>query len=62
MKKLVFKKWVDYLMVVIQFILFLILAGEVDNMKVFVISKLIAMIIFIFNHMLMVKYSRLIGD
>jgi len=62
MKRLVFKRWVDGLFIIIQFILVMIMASEVDNTEIFVISKLISMILFILIFLLMVKYSRLIGD
>lgn len=56
------KKWVEVIIIVIQILLFIILASECDNMKIFILSKLIVLPIFLFNHTILVKYSRLMED
>ena len=43
MKKRYLKKWVEYILLTIQFMLILIIGGESDNLSVFTISKLIAL-------------------
>ena len=59
MKKEIFKKWVEYIIIFIQFILIMILGAESDNLNVFIISKIIALIIFYINHLILKNYTRL---
>lgn len=58
-KKVVLKKWVEYILLTIQFMLILILGAESDNFIIFLISKLIALVIFFVNHLILVKYTKL---
>lgn len=58
MKKFYLKKWVEYLIVTMQFILFIILCADSDNFTLFVVSKIIALIIFYINHLILEKYTR----
>ena len=44
MKRIVLKKWVEVVIIFIQVISFMILGSESDDLKVFIISKLIALI------------------
>ena len=57
-KKLVFRKWVACLLGLIDFGCVLVLASEVENLKEFFISKLVALIIFIVISHLLIKYQR----
>ena len=59
MKKRYLKKWVEYSIIFIQFILIMILGAESDNLNVFIISKIIASIIFYINHLILKNYTRL---
>ena len=59
MKKRYFKKWVEYILLTIQFMLILIIGGESDNLSVFTISKLIALTLLFLNHLILVKYTKL---
>lgn len=59
MKKIYLKKWVEVAIVFIQVILFMILAGDCDDLKIFIVSKIIALIIFFVNHLILVKYTKL---
>ena len=59
MKKRYLKTWIEYSIICIQFLLFLILCSECNNFKIFVISKIIALIIFYINHLILEKYTRL---
>lgn len=59
MKKRYLKKWVEYILLTIQFMLILIIGGESDNLTVFIISKLIALILLFLNHLILVKYTKL---
>lgn len=56
------KKWVEVVIVFIQAILFMTLAGECDDLKIFIVSKIIALIIFVINSKILFKYSRLFGE
>ena len=58
-KKVVLKKWVEYILLTIQFMLILIIGGESDNLSVFTISKLIALTLLFLNHLILVKYTKL---
>lgn len=62
MKKIYLKKWVEVVIVFIQVILFMILAGDCDDLKIFIVSKIIALIIFVINSKMLFKYSRLFGE
>ena len=59
MKKIYLKKWVEYILLTIQFMLILIIGGESDNLSVFTISKLIALTLLFLNHLILVKYTKL---
>lgn len=58
MKKRYLKKWVENSILCIQFLLFLILCAECNNFIIFVISKIIVLIIFYINHVILEKYTR----
>lgn len=62
MKRIVLKKWVEVVIIFIQVIAFMILGSESDDLKVFIISKLIALLIFGINSVILFKYSRLMED
>lgn len=62
MKRIVLKKWVEVVIIFIQVIAFMILGSESDDLKVFIISKLIALLIFGINSIILFKYSRLMED
>lgn len=59
MKKRYLKKWVEYILLTIQFMLILILGAESDNFIIFLISKLIALTLLFLNHLILVKYTKL---
>lgn len=59
MKKIYLKKWVEYILLTIQFMLILIIGGESDNLSIFTISKLIALTLLFLNHLILVKYTKL---
>ena len=62
MKKIYLKKWVEVVIVFIQVILFMILAGDCDDLKIFIVSKIIVLIIFFVNHLILVKYTKLYDE
>ena len=59
MKKRYLKKWVEYALLTIQFMLILIIGGESENLSIFTISKLIALTLLFLNHLILVKYTKL---
>ena len=59
MKKRYLKKWVEYILLTVQFMLILIIGGESDNLSIFTISKLIALTLLFLNHLILVKYTKL---
>ena len=59
MKKIYLKKWIEYILLTIQFMLILIIGGESDNLSIFTISKLIALTLLFLNHLILVKYTKL---
>ena len=61
-RKLYLKKWVEVAIIFIQAILFMTLAGECDDLKIFIVSKIIALVIFLINCYILSKYSRLVED
>ena len=58
-KKVILKKWTQYILLSIQFILILILGAECDNFTIFTLSKVIALLLFYINHKIIIKYTRL---
>lgn len=62
MKRVVLKKWVEVVIIFMQVILFMILGSESDDLKIFIISKLIALILFSINSIILFKYSRLVEN
>ena len=58
-KKVIFKKWIEYILLSIQFMLLLTLGAESDNFTIFALSKVIALLLFYMNHKIIVKYTRL---
>ena len=59
-KRKYLKRWLDYLIVCIQMLLIVLMAGEVDNLALFFISKLVFLGLFIINHLILVRYSKII--
>ena len=62
MKKIYLKKWVEVVIIFIQVILFMILGSDCDDLKIFSVSKIIVLIIFVINSKILFKYSRLVGE
>lgn len=62
MKKEIFKKWIEYSIIFIQFILIMILGADSDNLNVFIISKIIALLVFYMNHLILKNYTKLYID
>jgi hypothetical protein len=64
MKRLVLKKWVMVILAIINILAFIVMASEVDDLKLFVVSHLVACVIFTGNSMLIIKYGRkeIIGE
>lgn len=58
-KKVILKKWVEYILLSIQFMLILTLGVECDNFAIFALSKVIALLLFYMNHKIIIKYTRL---
>lgn len=56
------KNLVVNLIVFIQILLFIGLSCDADSTKVFIISKIILIIPFIINHIILVKYSDLFSE
>lgn len=59
MKKRYLKKWVEYSIIFIQFILIMILSTDSDNLSTFIISKIIVLLIFYINHLILKNYTKL---
>lgn len=59
MKKRYLKKWVEYGIIIVQFILIMILSADSDNFNVFIISKIIVLLILYINHLILEKYTKL---
>ena len=58
-KKLVFRKWVIQLLCLICFISVIIASSECENMKTFIISHLIATVVFVSCCLLLKRYSNI---
>lgn len=53
------KNWVEVVIVFIQVILFMTLAGDCDNITTFIISKLIILILIYVNHNIIKRYTKI---
>ena len=62
MKRLRFKKWVEVSLIVINVLMILLMAAEVKDTLLFVVSHLGAAIVFVFNSYLLMKYTNLFED
>lgn len=62
MKKRRLKKWVINLLMIIQFMLFIVLCSESDNLLYFTLSKIIAMFLFLINHTILYRYTDLFEE
>lgn len=62
MKKRKLKKWVINLLMIIQFMLFIVLCCECDNLLYFTLSKIIAMFLFLINHTILYRYTDLFEE
>lgn len=61
-RKLYLKKWVEVAIIFIQVILFMIVGSECDDLKIFIVSKIIVLVIFFVNHLILVKYTKLYDE
>lgn len=59
MKRLVFKKWVVYILVSINMMLLMLLGSECESTLVFLISHIAFLGLFVFNSLLLYKYANL---
>ena len=57
MKKLKFRKWVQYLLIIIFIIAFIICCSDCEDTNVYVISHAIAIAVIIADEYLLVKYT-----
>lgn len=62
MKKRYLKNWVVNLLFIIQMLLVLLLASDTTNLTLFVVSKIIMLAIFLINHFILYKYSKLFKE
>lgn len=58
MKKMRLKRWVEVVLGIIAFMAFCIMCSECDDMAVFVISKIIAVIVFGISLGILNEYGR----
>ena len=62
MKKRYLKNWVVNLLVIIQIMVVLLLSSDTSNLTLFIISKIILLTIFLINHFILYKYSKLFRE
>ena len=58
MKKRYLKRWFEYLLIIIQVILFMMLACDHSNLKILLLSKIIILTLFTINSNILLKYGR----
>lgn len=59
MKKVRIKEWVKILLLSLNAIYIVLLSAECDSFIIFTVSKIILMMGFLFNHLILTKYSDL---
>lgn len=62
MKKVIIKKWVKVLLIILMFISVILLAGDCESDKLFYLTKIISLIIFIITSNLLLKYGGFNGN
>ena len=62
MKKRRLKKWVVNTLIIINFMAILFMSADCDDMTLFIVSKIIALVIFAFNNYLLFKHSNLFEE
>ena len=60
MKRTYLKGGFEITLIMIQMLLIVILGSEVDDLKIFFISKILILTLFIINHRLLCKYGYII--
>lgn len=58
MKKLIFKKWVEYVLIIILLFCIMFISAECISFKAFIISKIICILVIIVIGLLLKKYGR----
>jgi len=58
MKRMVFKKWVNWLIVGVMLLSIMTIAGECESTIIFIASKGIAVIVFYASYKLLAKFGR----
>lgn len=61
-KRRYLKEWVVNTLVCINFFLIMLMGSEVEDMKLFVFSKLIMLMVFILITLVLAKYSKMFED
>lgn len=57
MKRMYFKKWVTYLLIVVDFLLLLIMGSDCNNLLLFFIKNVITTALFLADTYLIIKYG-----
>ena len=53
------RKWVIVLLTIVNVIAFMIMGSDCESLKTFIVSHLIACLVFSFNSMIILKYGRI---
>lgn len=56
------KKWVVNFIIMLQCLYFILIASDCDDLKLFIYSKIILMVLMLFNHYILYKYSELFKE
>ena len=62
MKKIVFKKWVVWVLMTINLISIMVLGSDCDNNILFALTHLFALLVLIINSLLLKKYTNLFEE
>ena len=58
MKRLVFKKWVNWLIVGVMVLAVMSLTGECENTTMFIVSKVVSLVVVYTTGKLLARYGR----
>lgn len=58
MKKLYLKKGIENFIVTCQILIFVLLGSDCENFSLFIISRIILICLFLFNHYIIKNYTR----
>ena len=58
MKKVVLKKWVEYVLIIINLIALILIGSDSNNIGTFILIHFTALVVFMGSSLMLIKYGR----